>query len=186
MKKVSIFTLTISLAFLLVLTISIAQEGDSFTSDEYRLSFIIPEGLNVYTPDDPGPVGALFVNPRIKMVLAPPGTTETNVNLLILDYASESEMEQLKAILENGELPIGMDYTKIHVEDTTVGSEVEERAIDHMLEIPIDENNSLKMRQIIFMHNSKSITMTFTSPSRDYDEASEDFFKPLIDSIDCW
>jgi hypothetical protein len=159
-----------------------AQPGSSnvYVNRELGISFVVPNGIKLYTAESPGPLGSQISNQE-PIILVNPDFTEENINLQIIRDVSDSDVIGYKKLLdERPTMPLP-EYRRVSVTLIQIGSDHTKTAVEHIYFMK--GNIQGKMRGITFAHNGKGFTFTCgTSPER-FDKANQDFIGALFDSM---
>lgn len=158
--------------------------GKQFESKKFGFSFNVPENVNVYTTDDPGPM-ASRINSATPLWLVNSSLASERINLKVSDYedATESELNQFKQELDKGIPYRSMSqYQKISVRFINIGKKGDKHAVEHIHALKQIVPKTL--RQTMFIHRGRLFSFTCaTSPER-YDSADKQFFDVIFTTME--
>jgi hypothetical protein len=161
--------------------VPVQASTETFSSVEYGLSFVVPEGMKLYTSSDPGPL-ASQISVTTPWIIVNPDFTEESINVGVSGGFSESAVGDFKKLLdENPNTPLP-EYERVSVDLIEVGGQKNKTAVDHVF---IMQGNILgKLRQVSFQHRGTGFTFTCATAVGRFEEANRRFFDPLFDSME--
>jgi hypothetical protein len=166
--------------FLVCQAASGASHPKKYSNKQLGISFTIPDGIDLYTTENPGLLAAQ-ISASVPIILVNPAFTEENINVQIVDNVSESNLRNFKKELDNKPNIARPQYKRISVSFIKIGRQKNETAIEHVFIMKGDILG--KVRQVTFSHRGKGFIFTcFTAVGR-FDKANQLFFNPLFDSM---
>jgi len=175
-------------AFLIIFTsFGVAQDNktvgstNAYSSVKYGIYFHIPNGIKLYTAENPGLL-ASQISKREPFIFVNPDFTEENINVRVSSNISESDLIGFKKMLdENPKMSIPK-YQRISVSTIKIGKLKNKTAIEHVF---IMQGNILgKLRQVTFVHKERGFTFTCATAVDRFDKANEAFFQSTFDSME--
>jgi type 1 glutamine amidotransferase len=156
------------------------SNGTTHSDDRLKITFVVPEAIDLYTPEHPGPL-ASQLSSRVPFIFVNPRFTEENVNVRVADNVSESDVVALKGYLdEQGTFPLP-EYKRVSVALIEIGKDHKKQAVEHIFFMR--GNIMGKLRSVAFSHNGRGFTFTCaTSPER-FEQTNKDFFDSLFESM---
>jgi len=155
-----------------------------FESKKFGISFDVPEKVNVYTKDDPGPMSSR-INSATPLWLVNSSFPSERINLKVSDYqdATESELNQFKQDLDKGTLYHSISqYQKISVRFIKIGKNEDKHTIEHIH--ALKQKVPKILRQVMFVHRGRLFSFTCsTSPER-FDNAGKQFFDLIFQTME--
>ncbi len=158
------------------------REGTTYSNEEFRISFPVPKGLDLYTPDNPGPLAPLFTR-RQFIYLVNPDFKDENVGAKYSTGVTEADLKQFKELLDTNPPTASLPgYRKISVKFIKVGTKGDKLAVEHVYNM---RGNVLgTLRQVIFLHNGRSFTFTCATAQERYEQANKEFFDPIFSKME--
>jgi len=187
-RKPTIFLIIVLTVFFVmnVSFLSWAQNNNqSSTTNEYKdetngLTFQIPEGINLYTTENPGPL-ASQISMDAPYIFVNPAFTEENINVKITENISENDLADFKKMLEDNPSQPLPGYRRISVRTIKIGTDKNKTAIEHIF---IMQGNILgKLRQVVFVNNGRGFIFTCATAVDRFDNANQQFFQRVFDSM---
>jgi len=167
---------------LLVVCPVVRSETDlgMYSNTKLRISFNIPKGMNLYTPENPGPL-ASQLPPTAPWILVNPAFTEENVTVKASRGVSEDDVVGFKKLLDDeSDIPVPK-YKRLSVRIIKIGKLKNKQAVEHIFMM---QGNILgKLRQITFSHKGRGLTFTCATAVDRYDKANRHFFDPIFRSM---
>ena len=162
-----------------------AISADSYFSNEkWGLKFVVPEGVNAYTSENPGPM-ASRINTDTPLWLVYSSLPSERINLKVSQFqdATEKELDETKQDLDSGNLFRSFSqYQKISVKFIKIGKQGNKKAVEHIH--ALKQREPKKLRQIMFLHRGRVFNFTCaTSPER-FDTANQQFFDLIFSSME--
>jgi hypothetical protein len=159
---------------------SAKADSGKYSHKKYGISFNVPRGMSLYTPQNPGPVASL-ISAGSPFILVNPRFTEENINVKVAENISESDLIGFKKMLdETPNMPLP-EYRRISVKSIKIGKQGKERAVEHVF---IMRGNILgKLRQVTFVHRGRGFTFTCATAVGRFDKANRQFFDGLFRSM---
>jgi len=150
-----------------------------FESEELGIAFDAPQGVRIYTPAAPGPYGSVLGEGRF-VYLESSGMRNASAVAKFFANATEAELKSYKDILDANPPQSKLEgFKKRSVRFVTIGEKADKQALEF-----IYDTQSVRIRQIVFVHNGKGITFTCTSPQAQYGLAEAEMFKPIFSRLE--
>jgi hypothetical protein len=157
-----------------------STSNNIYSSQEFKLSFMIPSPLKLYTAKNPGPLSRLFSAGSI-FVLVNPNFLDENINVKVSEGVSENDLVEFKSMLENKPLPVP-GYKKISIRFITIGKEGDKKALEHVYNM---KGNVLgRMRQVTFIHRGRGFTFTCGTAQNRFNETNHLIFDKIFNNIE--
>ena len=157
-------------------------QSKNFSHDEFGISFTIPKGINIYTPETPGPLGNQL-SQKVPFIFVNPAFTEENINVRVAQGVSEDDVIKFKILIEaesyRAPLP---EYRRISVNVARIGKLKSKTAIDHLFNAKGNIYGTL--RQVTFSHRGRGFIFTCATSVDRFDTANRQFFEALFDSME--
>lgn len=151
-----------------------------YSNKKYGISFTIPEGIKLYTVENPGPL-AYQISSIAPFIFVNPDFTEENINVRVGENVSESDVSDLKEILDKNP-PALPQYQKISISFIKIGKQGNKTAVEHVF---IMQGNILgKLRQVTFEHRGRGFIFTCGTAVDRFDKANQQFFDALFSSME--
>jgi hypothetical protein len=152
----------------------------TYSNERLKLTFVVPNGIDLYTLDHPGPL-ASQLSSRSPLILVNPTFTEENVNVKVSEGVTDSDVTGFKKSLDQRTTMPLPEYKRVSVSLIKIGQGHKKEAVEHVFYM---KGNILgKLRGITFCHNGRGFTFTCaTSPER-FDETNKNFFDALFDNM---
>lgn len=147
------------------------------TNQKYGFSFPIPQGMELYTPEHPGPF--TFKTDNI-VILANKRKPSDFIMVNVSAANDEKDLQELKSSLDAEDMA-KKGYTKVSVQYITIGKNHLTRAVEHIFTIQGQVARTL--RQICCIHNGKGLFFTCSANADHFQEANQAFFEPVFRSI---
>ncbi len=157
---------------------------NSYENDNWGFEFVIPDGVTLYTVDDPGPMASRIDSETpLWLVNSSLASERINVKVSTFQDATERELTQFKQQLDNGTLYRSVSgYQNIAVRFIEIGKNGNKRAIEHLH--ALEQSEPKRLRQVMFIHRGRLFNFTCaTSPER-FDGADEEFFDLIFRSLE--
>lgn len=149
-----------------------------FESKEFGFSFDIPEKVNVYTADNPGPMAArISVNTPMWIVNSEIPTERINVKI-----TKGATMNDLKQMLDISSFSGLQKYKRISMKEIKIGKNQDEPAYEHIHQLKY--NPPKKLRQIAFVHDGIAFGFTCSTSVGRYEVANKEFFDVIFKSLE--
>jgi hypothetical protein len=152
--------------------------GKRFESKKFGFSFNVPENVNVYTADNPGPMAA-----RIKadtpMWLVNSVIPTERINVKITKGATMSDLKQMLDISLYSSL---QQYERISVKEIKIGKNQDKAAYEHIHRLKL--NPPKKLRQILFVHKKIAFGFTCSTSDEQYETANRQFFDLIFRTME--
>jgi hypothetical protein len=188
MGKRCVLSITLIMLSCIVIGFSLSTNAISadsyFSNEKWGLKFIVPEGVNAYTSEIPGPM-ASRINADTPLWLVSSSLASERINLKVSQFqnAREKELDETKQELDSGTLYRSIpQYQKVSVKYITIGKQSDKKAVEHIHDLKQKEPR--KLRQIMFIHKGRVFNFTCaTSPER-FDNANRQFFDLIFGSME--
>ncbi len=154
--------------------------GTEYSNKMYGIYFIIPEGIRIYTADNPGPL-ASRISSNTPIYLVNLNFTEENCNVQVIEPISENDLTSYKNMLEQNPKMNLPKYQRISVDFIKIGKQKTITAVEHMF--MMQGNIFGKLRQVTFAHNGKGFIFTCATAVDRFDKTNQQFFIPLFESM---
>ena len=157
------------------------NESQFFSNKDLGISFAIPKGLNLYTPEKPGPLRQSFTQGQFLYLINPDFKGE-NIGAKYSAFITESDLTGFKQELEES-LPTSSlpGYKKISVRYIRIGSNKQIKAVEHVYSM---RGNVLEtIRQILFIYKGRGFTFTCATSKLRYPKANKVFFDEIFSNI---
>jgi hypothetical protein len=157
-----------------------APAAQKYSNPAWKISFDIPEGMELYSPENPGPMGHLFAS-GTALVLVSKANREVSINLSVANGIKDSDLDDfLTQMQQTPNLPIP-GYQRVSVLASKVGKNADKKAVEHIFFM--QGNVPGKMRQVTFIHNGSGYTFTCGTPKELYDQSDSSFFQQFFQSL---
>jgi hypothetical protein len=155
--------------------------GKRFESKKFGFSFNVPENVNVYTADNPGPMAAR-INADTPMWIVSSVIPTERINVKVTVGESPTTEEILKMFQGDPHAGAIPQYQKISVMVITIGQKQHKAAVEHLHALRV--NPPKKLRQILFVHNGNTFGFTCSTSVDRFDAANKEFFDVLFNSME--
>jgi len=159
-------------------------DNNIFKSDEWGIKFLIPQGVLLYTSDNPGAM-ASRINSTTPLWLVNSALESERINLKISedDTVTAAELDEFKQELDKG-TPYGStrQYRKLSVKYVDIGKNGSKHAVEHIH--ALKQREPKKLRQIIFVHRGKLFSFTCATTPERFDVADKDFFSLIFNGME--
>ena len=150
-----------------------------FESEELGIAFDAPQGVRVYTPAAPGRYGFVLVEGRF-VYLESPRIRNASAVAKFFPNATEAELKSYKDTLDANPPQSTLEgFKKRSVRFITIGRKPGKQALEFVY-----DTKSVRIRQVVFVHNGNGITFTCTSPQAQYGTAKTEMFKPIFSRLE--
>jgi len=150
-----------------------------FESEELGVAFDAPQGVRVYTPAAPGPYGSVLGEGRF-VYLESSGIRNASAVAKFFANATDAELKSYKDILDANPPQSKLEgFKKRSVRFITIGKKADKQALEFVY-----DTQSVRIRQVVFVHNGKGITFTCTAPQPHYGTAEAEMFKPIFSRLE--
>lgn len=153
-----------------------------YSDEELGIKFVVPEGVNLYTVESPGPMTSRITS-ETPLWLVNSSLTSERINVKVSQFqdATESELDKSKQQLDGNPAPIP-NYQKISVKFIKIGKQGNKNALEHIH--VLKQKEPKKLRQIMLIHKGRAILFTCsTSPER-FDSADKQFFDLIFRTME--
>jgi hypothetical protein len=154
--------------------------GKRFDSKKFGFSFVVPEKVNVYTADNPGPMAARIRGDTPMWIVSAVIPTE-RINVKVTEGESPTPEEMLKVFEGSPHGSAIPQYQKISVKAIKIGQKHDKEAVEHVH--ALTTNPPKKLRQILFVHNGNTYGFTCSTSVDRFDTANKEFFDVIFDSM---
>ena len=185
-------TLEISAAALLLVVVAVplaAQRGgragaassakSAYDSQENGLKFPVPAGLELFTPEDPGPYTSCLSERRILYLVGGSGRDVT-VSARYSPGLTEADLKASKDTLDSSppqaKLP---GYKKISVRFIKIGAGADVEAVEHVYTVT-GNNVPTTVRPVMFLHTGRGFTFMCSAAEKQYAAAEKRLFEPIF------
>jgi hypothetical protein len=185
-------TLGMLMAVLLLAVVSVplaAQRGRGagagssaksvYDSAENGIKFPVPQGLELFTPEDPGPYTSFLSDRRI-MYLVGASSRDVSVSARYSPNVTEADLKASKDTLDSNppqaKLP---GYKKISVRFIKIGTGADKDAVEHVYTVT-SNNVPTTVRQVMFLHKGRGFTFMCSAVERQYASADKRLFEPIF------
>jgi hypothetical protein len=185
-------TLGMSATLLLVAVVSVtlsAQRGrrsgaassasSVYDSAEYGMKFPVPEGLELFTPEEPGPYMSILKDRRI-IFLVGASSKDISISVRYSPGLTEADLKASKDTLDStppqAKLP---GYKKISVRFITIGAGADKEAVEHVYTVTTN-NVPTTVRQVMFLHKGRGFTFICSAVERQFAFADKRLFEPIF------
>lgn len=186
MLEKSILSITLMRCCIILIGFSLFTNAISadnyFSNEKWGIKFVVPEGVNLYTAESPGPM-ASRINSETPLWLVSSSLASERINLKVSQFqdATEGELDQAKQMLDTNPPPIP-NYQKISVKFIKIGKQENKNAVEHIH--ALKQREPKKLRQIMFIHKGRVFNFTCaTSPER-FDTANNQFFDLIFHNME--
>ncbi len=183
MLKMNILILLIFCCTLITFSIPTnAISDDYYSNEKWGIKFAIPEGVNLYTSENPGPMASRITSETPLWIVSSSLASERiNVKVSSENDVTEKELEELKQQLENNGMPFPQ-YQGISVTFIKIGKQRDKKSIEHIH--VLKQREPKKLRQIMFVHRGYLFNITCaTSPER-FEIANSQFFDVIFSTME--
>jgi len=163
-------------------TASEDRKATNYSNKDFGISFPVPAGLDLYTPENPGPLASLFT-PRQFIYLVNPDFKDENIGAKYSTGVTEADLKQFKELLDTNPPTASLPgYKKISVKFIKIGTKSNKLAVEHVYNM---RGNVLgTLRQITFLHNGRGFTFTCATAQERYEQANKEFFEPIFSKME--
>jgi len=185
-------TLGISMAVLLFAVLSVpltAQRGrrseagssarSVYDSEEYGVKFPVPEGLELFTSEEPGPYMSILKDRRI-IYLVGASSRDVSISVRYSPGLTEADLKASKDTLDStppqAKLP---GYKKISVRFIRIGAGADKEAVEHVYTVTTN-NVPTTVRQVMFLHKDRGFTFICSAVERQFAFADKRLFEPIF------
>lgn len=151
--------------------------GKLFESKKFGFSFNVPENVNVYTANNPGPMAARIKADTPMWIVSSMFPTE-RINVKISEGATMNDLKQVLDIRAFSGLP---QYERISVKEIKIGKKQNKPAYEHVHLLKL--NQPKKLRQILFVHKGNAFGFTCSTSVDRYETANMEFFDVVFKSL---
>jgi hypothetical protein len=154
-----------------------------YDSNEYGMKFPVPPGLELYTPQDPGPYISVLSDRRI-IYLVGVSSRDVSVSARYSPNVPEAELKAFKDTLDSSppqaKLP---GYKKISARVIMIGARADKEAVEHVYDVT---NNNVRttVRQVMFVHKGNGFTFTCSAVERQYASIDKRSFEPIFAAME--
>jgi len=151
------------------------QQTQVYSNREFGISFNLPQELDLYTPDKPGPLAFMFTERQI-VYLVNPNFRDENIGIKYSTGITESDLKQFKNLLDTNPPAASLPgYKKISVKFIKIGVKREKLAVEHVYNMK--GNVSGTLRQVIFVHNELGFTFTCGTSKNRFEKTNKEIFE---------
>ena len=152
--------------------------GKRFESKKFGFSFNVPENVNVYSTDNPGPMAARIKADTPMWIVSSVIPTE-RINVKITEGATMNDLKQMLDISAYFGLS---QYQRISVKEIKIGKTQDKPAYEHILLLKL--NPQKKLRQILFVHNGNVFGFNCSTSENRYETANREFFDTIFNTME--
>jgi hypothetical protein len=155
----------------------------TFDSQELGISFAVPSGLQLYTPEAPGRFKSLLSEGRF-LYLTSSSMRNTTVSAKYSSGTSDADLKAYRQILDTNPPQAKLPGFKKHrVRFIKIGKNADQEALDY--EYDVKQNDlPVTIRQVVFVRDGKGFTFTCTSLQHQFGEAEATLFGPLFSHLE--
>jgi len=180
----------VSVLFLVMLAVPLAAQrgrradaGSSaksvYDSEEIGIKFPVPQGLELFTPEEPGPYTSFLSDRRI-MYLVGASSRDVSVSAKYSPNVTEADLKASKDTLDSNppqaKLP---GYKKISVRFIKIGAAADKDAVEHIYNVTSNDVPTT-VRQVMFLHKGRGFTFICSAVERQYASADKRLFEPIF------
>ena len=180
----------VSVLFLVMLAVPLAAQrgrradaGSSaksvYDSEEIGIKFPVPQGLELFTPEEPGPYTSFLSDRRI-MYLVGASSRDVSVSAKYSPNVTEADLKASKDTLDSNppqaKLP---GYKKISVRFIKIGAAADKDAVEHIYNVTSNDVPTT-VRQVMFLHKGRGFTFTCSAVERQYASVDKRLFEPIF------
>jgi len=180
----------VSVLFLVMLAVPLAAQrgrradaGSSaksvYDSEEIGIKFPVPQGLELFTPEEPGPYTSFLSDRRI-MYLVGASSRDVSVSARYSPNVTEADLKASKDTLDSNppqaKLP---GYKKISVRFIKIGAAADKDAVEHIYNVTSNDVPTT-VRQVMFLHKGRGFTFICSAVERQYASADKRLFEPIF------
>lgn len=156
-----------------------------YDNKDYGLFFPVPEGLSLFTPEQPGRFASLLGEATRRIALL--------VNLLDQDVSiavkcssgvTDADLKSLKQTLDSNppqaKLP---GYKQISVDTPKVGLRSDKDAVGHVYSV-MEDTVVKTIRQMMFVHKGRGFTVICSAPAKQFEQVNKKTFDRFFATID--
>lgn len=152
--------------------------GKLFESKEFGFGFIIPENVNVYTAENPGPMASrIGADTPIWIVNSAVPTERINVKV-----TEGANMNDLKQMLDISAYSGIQQYERISMKEIKIGKNQDKSAYEHIHRLKLSPPK--KLRQILFVHKGHAFGFTCSTTEGRYNATNREFFDLIFNSLE--
>lgn len=159
---------------------NVSDAKNIYDNAEYGIKFVIPEGFNLYTAQNPGPLASLFDEKTI-VFLVNTNVRDENISIQVTPGVTEGDLKKFKDISEESSLDVPA-YEKVSVKFTNIGKKSDKLAVEHIFHMQGNVAGTLK--QITFIHKNNGFTVTCGTARERYEEGSKKSFNQLFSNME--
>jgi hypothetical protein len=152
--------------------------GKRFESKKFGFSFNVPENVNVYSTDNPGPMAARIKADTPMWIVSSVIPTE-RINVKITEGATMNDLKQMLDISAYSGLS---QYQRISVKEIKIGKTQDKPAYEHIHLLKLNPPKTL--RQILFVHNGNAFGFTCSTSENRYETANREFFDTIFNTME--
>ncbi|MBI4707686.1 MAG: hypothetical protein HY761_07155 [Candidatus Omnitrophica bacterium] len=136
MLKMNILSITLMFCCTLLISFLMStnaiSEDSYFSNEKWGIKFAIPEGVNLYTSENPGPMASRITSETPLWIVSSSLASERiNVKVSHRQDATEKELEELKQQLEINGMPFPQ-YQGISVKFIKIGKQRDKNSVEHI------------------------------------------------------
>ena len=182
-KKLLLATanMALGLCFVIFWNSAVYADGGVYSNNKYGIAFDIPNGVQVYTAENPGPL-----RPQISLTspiyIVNTSFTEENINVIVSEGVSSSDLMSFKKMLDDNPNMSVPQYKRVSVSSIKIGKHKNKDAVEHLFFMK--GNIMGKLRQITFSHNGRWFTFTCATAVDRFDKTNKTFFDPIFTSME--
>ncbi len=161
---------------------SSATKTKNYSNAELGVSFPVPKGLVLYTPDNPGPLSSLFT-PGQFIYLVNPDFHDENIGATFSSGVTEKDLSNFKKLMDTNPPTASLPgYKKISVKFIKIGRQIDKLAVEHVF--TMKGNMSGTVRQVVFIHKRRAFSFTCATAQNRYEQANSRFYGPIFSNIE--
>lgn len=149
-----------------------------FEMKRFGLSFDVPDRVNVYTADNPGPMAARISAATPMWIVSSEIPTE-RINVKTIPGGTMSDLRQ---VLDGNAYANVPQYQRVSVKEIKIGRKQDKPAYEHIHILKL--NPPKKLRQILFVHKGNAFGFTCSTSADRYETANGAFFEAIFKSME--
>lgn len=180
----------VTVLFLVMLAVPLAAQrgrradaGSSaksiYDSEEIGIKFPVPQGLELFTPEEPGPYTSFLSDRRI-LYLVGASSRDVSVSARYSPNVTEADLKASKDTLDSNppqaKLP---GYKRISVRFIKIGAAADKDAVEHIYNVTSNDVPTT-VRQVMFLHKGRGFTFMCSAVERQYASADKRLFEPIF------
>ncbi|RPJ79437.1 MAG: hypothetical protein EHM13_13410 [Acidobacteria bacterium] len=144
----------------------------AYDSDEYRLAFVAPTDMYLYSAQQPGKYEALFAKRHLAVLVNPLAINET-IDVRYSGRLTEADVQGFRQAMEKNppqaKLP---GFERLTLETVKIGRGQTKEAVNYVYKARPDKADEV-VRQVVFVHAGNGFMITCTAEAKRQEQASK-------------